>query len=77
MFKEVLSVVERGEVVYIRDVSTMAVAFQPDVELSESAEFYITKTWGSNATRNNTLFVGVQDSVYKGDVILFKFLRFL
>lgn len=77
MFKEVRSVVERGKVVYIRDVSTMAVAFQPDVELSESAEFYITKTWGSNVTRNNTLFVGVQDSVYEGDVILFKFLRFL
>lgn len=71
MFKEVCSIEDRGEIVHIGDA---ALAFEPDVELSESAKLCITKTWGSKRARNSALFVGVHNGVYQGYAILFKFL---
>lgn len=44
MFEEVHSIEERGEIVHIGDVTVAAVAFEPDVELSELAKLCITKT---------------------------------
>lgn len=58
-FEKVRSVQKGSEIICIRDASTVAVTFQPDMKLHEPAELHVAKGGGWEGSGDNALFISV------------------